>query len=226
MFALKRSISLSHDERREHLAALAPHQIGRDAPFLSAVRTPPGPALGTLAAGSRAAGEALVHFAVQGPLRVATLAINRKNLPPKGDGVGVTLILDDFPVTGESIEYELGRIAADSHASVRLANEKLRHMVIDRGLAGRGDPGSAHERKPHRVRPLGDHQGVGMIIREPVRKNLVLVRIARTEYREQPGVQVRQGVEILRIDLLDPLAILLGVPAVANADEQGSRFPA
>ena len=63
-----------------------------------------------------------------------------------------------------------------------------------------------------------------MIVRKPVGENLVLVRIARTEHREQSGIQIRQSIEILRIDLLDPLAIFLGVPTVANADEQGSVY--
>jgi hypothetical protein len=36
MFALKLSISLSHEKWREHPAARAPHEIGRGAPFLSA----------------------------------------------------------------------------------------------------------------------------------------------------------------------------------------------
>jgi hypothetical protein len=36
MFALKRSISLSHDKWREHPDVRALHEIGRGAPFLSA----------------------------------------------------------------------------------------------------------------------------------------------------------------------------------------------
>ena len=35
MFALKRSISLSHEEWHEHPAVRAPHEIGREAPILS-----------------------------------------------------------------------------------------------------------------------------------------------------------------------------------------------
>src|ERR1700722_20111197 len=135
MFALKRSISLSHDKRREHpCGARFPRNRPegtvlecRRAILIAARRcrrrSCSGPLPG-LADGWRAAGEALVHLAVRRPLRIAALAIRRKDATPEGDSAGVTLIFDDFPVAGESIEYKLGRIAADPQASVRLADEK------------------------------------------------------------------------------------------------------
>jgi hypothetical protein len=66
---------------------------------------------------------------------------------------------------------------------------------------------------------------MGMIVRKPVRENLVLVRITGTQHRKQTRVQVGEGIEILRVTVLDPLAILFRLPAIANADEQRSRFP-
>ena len=63
-----------------------------------------------------------------------------------------------------------------------------------------------------------------LIVREPVRENFLFVRIIGAEYGEQAGVEIRQGVEILAINVPDPLAILLGVPAVSDAYEQCRGF--
>ena len=64
-----------------------------------------------------------------------------------------------------------------------------------------------------------------VIVRKPVREDFVPVRIAGTEDGEKTRIQVREGIEILRVNVMDPLAILLRVSAIANADEQRSRFP-
>src|SRR5450631_1657217 len=59
-----------------------------------------------------------------------------------------------------------------------------------------------------------------MIVREPVGEDLVFVRVARANYRKQPGIQIGQGIYVFSVDVLDPLAILLRMSTVANADEQ------
>jgi hypothetical protein len=64
-----------------------------------------------------------------------------------------------------------------------------------------------------------------MVVREPVRKDLVLMRVAAAEHREQARIEVRQRIEILRIYVLDPLPVLLRMPTVSDADEQRRGFP-
>jgi hypothetical protein len=64
-----------------------------------------------------------------------------------------------------------------------------------------------------------------MVVREPIRKYLILVRIARAEHGKEAGVEIGQRIQVFRINFLDPLAILFRVSAVANADEQRNRFP-
>jgi hypothetical protein len=64
-----------------------------------------------------------------------------------------------------------------------------------------------------------------VIVCKPIREDLVLVRIAGPEDGEKTRIQVRERIEILRVNVLDPLAILLRMSAIANADEQRSRFP-
>ena len=64
-----------------------------------------------------------------------------------------------------------------------------------------------------------------MIGREPVREQLFLLDFRDIEAEKDSRIQVRERIEILRVNVLDPLAILLRMSAVANADEQRSRFP-
>ncbi|MGO9037976.1 MAG: hypothetical protein ACLQKH_08340, partial [Steroidobacteraceae bacterium] len=59
-----------------------------------------------------------------------------------------------------------------------------------------------------------------MVIREPVCEDLVFARITRTKHREKTGVQICKGIDVLSVNVLDPLAILLRMSTVANADEQ------
>jgi hypothetical protein len=58
-----------------------------------------------------------------------------------------------------------------------------------------------------------------LIVGEPVGEDFIFVRIARSQHREQPGVQVRQRVDVFVVDFLDPLSILLRMSDIANADE-------
>jgi hypothetical protein len=62
-----------------------------------------------------------------------------------------------------------------------------------------------------------------LIVREPIRKNLMLARIIGTQHGKQSRIEVGEGIEILAVHILDPSAILLGMPTVANADEQRRR---
>jgi hypothetical protein len=60
---------------------------------------------------------------------------------------------------------------------------------------------------------------MGLIVREPIRKYFVLVRIVGAQHGKEAGVEVGEGIEVLTVNVLDPLAILLGLLTVANADE-------
>jgi hypothetical protein len=44
------------------------------------------------------------------------------------------------------------------------------------------------------------------------------MRVIGAENGEQPRIQVGQGVYVFAVDALDPLAIFLQMPAVANTD--------
>src|ERR1700677_3682782 len=190
-------------------------------------RLEPGPRIPSRSTGcGRLAVKSLVHFAVAGTLRIAVALANGGQHPaPERYGRGIALVFDDFPVAREAVENQLGGVPADACASMRLADEELRHMVIDRRFPGGGHAGAGHQRKTHRFGALGDDQGMRVIVRKPIREDLILVRIAGAEDGEETCVQVGEGIEILRVDRLDPLAILLRVSAIANADEQRSRFP-
>jgi hypothetical protein len=61
---------------------------------------------------------------------------------------------------------------------------------------------------------------MGLIVREPIREYFVLMRIVGPQHRKQTGVEVGEGIEVLAVNVLDPLAILLGLLTVANADQQ------
>jgi hypothetical protein len=65
---------------------------------------------------------------------------------------------------------------------------------------------------------------MGLVIREPIREDFLLARIVGAQHGKQSGVEIRQRVKILTVDILDPLAILFGVPTVTDANEQGLSF--
>jgi len=60
----------------------------------------------------RSTGEPLPYLAMAGPLGKASLTIHREDAPPKEDGAGIALVLDDLPLARESIEDQPRRVAA------------------------------------------------------------------------------------------------------------------
>ena len=52
-------------------------------------------------------------------------AVNGQNAAPERDRPRIALVLDDLPFTGESIEYQGRRVAAYTHATVRLTHEEF-----------------------------------------------------------------------------------------------------
>jgi len=166
----------------------------------------------------RPAGKALTHFTIAGPFGEFPLGIRGQDSPPKGDGTRVAQVLDDFPFAGESVEDQGRRVPAYPLAAVRLADEKFRHVKIGGRLARRRDTRPAHQGEPNEVRAPKYHQRMGLIVREPIRKYFVLVRIVGAQHGKEAGVEVGESIEVLTVNVLDPLAILLRVSAVANTD--------
>ncbi len=58
-----------------------------------------------------------------------------------------------------------------------------------------------------------------MIVREPVREQLFLLDFRDIEAEKDSRIQVRERIEILAVDLFNPLPLLGGAFAVANADQ-------
>jgi hypothetical protein len=63
-----------------------------------------------------------------------------------------------------------------------------------------------------------------VVVGEPVGEDFLLTGTVGAEDGEQARIQIGQGFKVLPVDALDPLAILLRVPTVANAYEQRIRF--
>jgi hypothetical protein len=59
-----------------------------------------------------------------------------------------------------------------------------------------------------------------LIVREPIGEYFVFARIIRAQHGEQTRIKIGQGVQILAVDTVDPLAIIFRVPAVTNTYEQ------
>ena len=129
-------------------------------------------------------------------------------------------IFDDFPIAGEAVEYQGRGIAADAGTPILHSYKELRHAVIRRFLSGLGNSRASNQRKAHGIISLEYQQRVRLIVGEPVGENLRFVRIVRADDREQTGVQISEGFDVLAVDTLDPLAILFRMSDIANADKQ------
>src|SRR5450631_3255001 len=128
------------------------------------------------------AGKALMHLAVAGTFGEFPWGVRGQDPPPKGDRTRVAQVLDDFPFAGEPVEDQSRGVPAYALAAVRLADEKFRHVKIGRRLARRRDSRPGHQREPDEVRALEYHQGVGLIVREPIREYFVLVWIVGAQH--------------------------------------------
>ncbi len=60
-----------------------------------------------------------------------------------------------------------------------------------------------------------------MLVREPVGEDFIALRGTRGQPQKDARVQVRKGIQILDVDLLDPLAVFGGTLAVADTDRHG-----
>src|SRR5579859_208394 len=171
------------------------------------------------------AGKALPHFTIARTFGEFPRGIGGQYLPPKGDRARVAQVLDDFPFAGKPVENQGCGALAYSLAAVWLADEKFRHMKIDGTLARRRDARPGDQGEPNRIRALEYHQGMGLIVREPIREYFVFVRIVGPQHGKQAGIEIGERIEVLTVNILDPLAILLGLLTVANTDQQGRHSP-
>jgi hypothetical protein len=162
--------------------------------------------------------EALLNLAMTRAFGIASRAVAGEHAPPERHRAGVAQVLEDLPIAGKAVEDQGGGIAAHADSAVLLADEKFGHAKVGGRLPGGGDARARYQSKADRIGPFRDDEGMRMIIREPVREDLIFTRAAGAQHREQAGVQIREGFQVLAVDTLDPLTIFLRVPTVANTD--------
>ena len=162
--------------------------------------------------------EPVPDFAVVRALAEMAAGVARDDLAPEGYRTWVPLIFDHFPVARKAIENEGGRVAAHTGPAIGLADEKLRHAIIDGRLAGRAKARPRDQRKTDRIRALYDQQRVRMVVGEPIREDLFLLRTAGTQTTKNTRIEIGECIEVLAVNLLNPLSIAARPFAVTNAD--------
>ena len=140
------------------------------------------PSWNALATGRRPAREPLPHFAIAGTLAKSALGIGGEYAPPKGHGTRITLVFDDFPIAGEPVKNQRGCIAAYTRPAMRLADKEFGHVVSHRGIAGGGDALPGDQSKAHQIGSLEHNQRMCLIVRKPIREDLVLTGVIRAQY--------------------------------------------
>lgn len=156
-----------------------------------------------------AALEALLNFAVPRAFRKAAVAIDGNHPAPERHRAGIAQILDDFPVPSEAVENQLRGVAAHAHSAVLAAHEEFRHSIVRSGFPRCWNPRARHQREPHRIGSLENQQRMRVIVRKPVGKDFVFVRVIGAKNGKQPRIEVGEGVYVFTVDALDPLAIIL-----------------
>src|SRR5450755_355102 len=158
----------------------------------------------------------LADFAVDNALLILAARIRRDHPAPEIHGGRISQVLVDFPASRKAVENDLHRGLADSATPLGARDEELGHAVID-ACASRKPRHAHNHRKANRYGGFRDEEGVRAGIGEPARDLVGLAMANFAEDRKSPGVERRQVIEIVAIDILDPEPITLRRPRVPYA---------